>query len=107
MGFAELGITLLLFLVGLELNPSRLWKMRRDILGLGMIQVVLCGAALAGFIYVVTMLSPTAALALGMPLALSSTAQVLPMLQAAGRLRTPLVSAPLPSCCFRISRSSR
>jgi len=89
MGFAELGITLLLFLVGLELNPSRLWKMRRDILGLGLIQVVACGAALAGFIYVATMLSPVAALALGMPLALSSTAQVLPMLQAAGRLRTP------------------
>ena len=89
MGFAELGITLLLFLVGLELNPARLWKMRRDILGLGAIQVVACGAALAGFIYVATMLSPTAALALGMPLALSSTAQVLPMLQAAGRLRTP------------------
>ncbi|WP_172340869.1 cation:proton antiporter [Novosphingobium sp. SG751A] len=89
MGFAELGITLLLFLVGLELNPARLWKMRRDILGLGAIQVVACGAALAGFIFAATMLSPTAALALGMPLALSSTAQVLPMLQAAGRLRTP------------------
>jgi CPA2 family monovalent cation:H+ antiporter-2/glutathione-regulated potassium-efflux system protein KefB len=43
LGFAELGITLLLFLVGLELNPARLWTMRRDILGLGLLQVVACG----------------------------------------------------------------
>ena len=46
MGFAELGITFLLFIVGLELNPSRLWRMRREIFGLGLIQVVVCGAAI-------------------------------------------------------------
>lgn len=89
LGFAELGITLLLFLVGLELNPARLWTMRRDILGLGLLQVVACGLALAGMIAFTTGFSTTAALALGLPLALSSTAQVLPMLQASGRLRTP------------------
>jgi len=89
LGFAEFGITLLLFLVGLELNPTRLWKMRRDILGLGLLQVTLCGLALAGMILLVTQVTPFAALALGLPLALSSTAQVLPMLQASGRLRTP------------------
>jgi monovalent cation:proton antiporter-2 (CPA2) family protein len=89
MGLAELGITLLLFLVGLELNPARLWRMKRDILGLGLLQVTLCGLALAGMIALGTGFSPTAALALGLPLALSSTAQVLPMLQASGRLRTP------------------
>ncbi|MDE1916367.1 MAG: cation:proton antiporter [Sphingomonadales bacterium] len=89
MGLAELGITLLLFLVGLELNPSRLWRMKRDILGLGLLQVTLCGLALAGMIWLSTGFSATAALALGLPLALSSTAQVLPMLQASGRMRTP------------------
>ena len=89
MGLAELGITLLLFLVGLELNPTRLWRMKRDILGLGLLQVVLCGVALAGMIALGTGFSVTAALALGLPLALSSTAQVLPMLQASGRMRTP------------------
>lgn len=89
LGFAEFGITLLLFLVGLELNPSRLWKMRRDILGLGLLQVSLCGLALAGMIILATQFTQVAALALGLPLALSSTAQVLPMLQASGRLRTP------------------
>ncbi|MFT4027561.1 MAG: cation:proton antiporter [Novosphingobium sp.] len=85
---AELGITLLLFVVGLELNPSRLWRMKRDILGLGALQVTLCGLALAGTIALIGF-SPAAALALGLPLALSSTAQVLPMLQSSGRLRTP------------------
>lgn len=89
MGIAELGITLLLFLVGLELNPSRLWRMKRDILGLGLLQVVLCGAGVAAMIALGTDFSATAAIALGLPLALSSTAQVLPMLQASGRLRTP------------------
>ena len=44
---AEIGIVLLLFLVGLELNPTRLWRMRHDIFGFGLIQVVLCGIAAA------------------------------------------------------------
>ena len=48
IGIAELGIVLLLFIVGLELNPARLWRMKREIFGLGLLQVVLCGLALAG-----------------------------------------------------------
>jgi glutathione-regulated potassium-efflux system protein KefB len=87
--FAELGITMLLFIVGLELNPSRLWRLKRDIFALGGLQVVACGLALTGVVLAISTFSPTAALALGLPLALSSTAQVLPMLQSAGRLRTP------------------
>jgi CPA2 family monovalent cation:H+ antiporter-2/glutathione-regulated potassium-efflux system protein KefB len=87
--FAEIGITLLLFLVGLELNPARLWRMRHDIFGFGLLQVALCGAALALLVWLVTGSSAAAALSLGLPLALSSTAQVLPLLQSAGRLRTP------------------
>ena len=88
LGIAELGITLLLFIVGLELNPTRLWRMKQDIFGLGLIQVVVCGLAITGVIALAGF-SWTAALALGLPLALSSTAQVLPMLQSAGRMRTP------------------
>ncbi|BEV00210.1 cation:proton antiporter [Novosphingobium olei] len=88
LGFAELGITLLLFLVGLELDPSRLWRMKKDIVGLGGLQVILCGLAISGVIFAFTDFSAPAAFALGLPLALSSTAQVLPMLQSAGRLRT-------------------
>ncbi|GGO97793.1 cation:proton antiporter [Stakelama pacifica] len=89
MGIAELGITLLLFIVGLELNPSRLWRMKQDIFGFGLAQVALCGVALIALLWLPTGFSFAAAIALGLPLALSSTAQVLPMLQSAGRLRTP------------------
>jgi monovalent cation:proton antiporter-2 (CPA2) family protein len=89
LGIAELGIILLLFIVGLELSPSRLWRMRHEIFGLGLLQVLACGLALSGIIYSFTDFSIEASFALGLPLALSSTAQVLPMLQSAGRLRTP------------------
>ncbi len=89
MAIAEIGIVLLLFLVGLELNPSRLWRLKRDIFGLGLMQVTLCGLALAAFIFVATGFSGPAALALGLPLALSSTAQVLPGLKSSGRINSP------------------
>ncbi|ONF95784.1 cation:proton antiporter domain-containing protein [Sphingomonas jeddahensis] len=89
LGVAELGITLLLFVVGLELNPSRLWRLKQDIFGLGLLQVVACGIAVSAIVAVFAHFSWPAALALGLPLALSSTAQVLPLLQSSGRLRTP------------------
>jgi CPA2 family monovalent cation:H+ antiporter-2/glutathione-regulated potassium-efflux system protein KefB len=63
--------------------------MKREIFGLGMLQVLLCGAALTLAIGFATGFTWPAAIALGLPLALSSTAQVLPMLQSAGRLKTP------------------
>lgn len=87
--FAELGITFLLFIVGLELAPQRLWRMRREIFGLGFAQVVFCAVAIVAIIALTTGFTFAAVLALGLPLALSSTAQVLPMLQSAGRMRTP------------------
>lgn len=86
---AELGIALLLFIVGLELHPSRLWRLRRKIFGLGVLQLLLCGAALTGLAYWGVGVSLAAAVAIGMPLALSSTAQVLPMLRADNELNTP------------------
>ena len=89
MGIAELGITLLLFVVGLELNPTRLWRMKQEIFGLGLIQVVACGLAITAVVWGFAHFSVPAAFALGLPLALSSTAQVLPMLQSSGRMRTP------------------
>lgn len=88
LSFAEVGIILLLFLVGLELSPSRLWLMRRDILLFGPLQVALCGLAMFAIIYSVLPFSWQAALVLGLPLGLSSTAQVLPLLQSRGRLKT-------------------
>ena len=85
----ELGIALLLFVVGLELNPSRLWRLRKDIFGLGLAQVMLCGVALSLFLLATLGISAAAAFAVGLPLALSSTAQVLPMLRGDNELNTP------------------
>ena len=85
----EIGIALLLFIVGLELQPSRLWRLRKDIFGLGLAQVMLCGLAISLLLYMTLGFSPEAALAVGLPLALSSTAQVLPMLRSDNELNTP------------------
>ena len=89
LAFAELGIAMLLFLVGLELSPARLWKMRREIFGLGLTQVMACGIALTGFLLFATGFTWQAVLVLAFPLALSSTAQVLPSLKASGRINSP------------------
>lgn len=89
LAFAEIGIVLLLFLVGLELSPRRLWQARGDIFILGPLQVTLCGLALFGAILIFyPSFTWQAALVIGLPLALSSTAQVLPLLQSNGRMKT-------------------
>ncbi|MEO8724323.1 MAG: cation:proton antiporter, partial [Sphingobium sp.] len=89
LDIAEIGIVLLMFLVGLELSPARLWRLKNDIFGLGAAQVGVCGLALVAIIYAFTKFSGGAALALGLPLALSSTAQVLPSLKSSGRINSP------------------
>ncbi|HWH18843.1 MAG TPA: cation:proton antiporter [Allosphingosinicella sp.] len=86
---ADLGIVMLLFLVGLELHPNRLWRLRQDIFGLGIMQVVLSGLAISALVYAATESSFATALALGLPLGLSSTAQVLPSLRSSGEINTP------------------
>jgi monovalent cation:proton antiporter-2 (CPA2) family protein len=86
---SEIGIALLLFIVGLELNPGRLWRLKKDIFGLGLIQVLVCGAALSMLIRYTLNFTVEASIALGLPLALSSTAQVLPMLRATNQLNHP------------------
>ena len=86
---AELGIVLLLFLVGLELHPSRLYRLKHDIFGLGLLQVAVTGLVLTGLVYAATGFSFAASLAIGLPLALSSTAQVLPSLRSNGSINTP------------------
>jgi len=86
---AEIGIALLLFIVGLELQPRQLWRLRKDIFGLGLAQVAVCGLALSLLLYIALHLSPEASLAIGLPLGLSSTAQVLPMLRSDNDLNTP------------------
>jgi len=89
LDIAEIGIVLLMFLVGLELNPARLWRLKGDIFALGLAQVAISGLVLAGIIYYGTAFTTGAAIALGLPLALSSTAQVLPGLKNSGRINSP------------------
>ena len=89
MAYSEIGIILLLFLVGLELSPRRLWLLRRDIFLFGPLQVILCGLGMFAVVhFAMPSFSWEAALVLGLPLALSSTAQVLPLLQSRGRMKT-------------------
>lgn len=89
LAYSEIGIILLLFLVGLELSPRRLWLLRRDILLFGPLQVIICGLGMFAIIhFAMPSFSWQAALVLGLPLALSSTAQVLPLLQSRGRMKT-------------------
>ena len=80
MHFAEFGVVMMLFLIGLELRPSLLWRLRGPILGLGGGQVVLTAAAIFGIAAFVG-LTWQMALAIGLALALSSTAIVLQGLQ--------------------------
>ncbi len=85
--FAEFGVVMMLFLIGLELEPKKLWQMRKRLLGLGGGQVVLTTVLFAGIAFLSDNHWKTA-LAIGMVLALSSTAIVLQTLQEKGWMRT-------------------
>jgi glutathione-regulated potassium-efflux system ancillary protein KefC/glutathione-regulated potassium-efflux system protein KefB len=85
--FSELGVVFLLFIIGLELEPARLWKMRRSIFGLGALQVLLTGA-LFFFIARALGLEPGLAYVAGFGLALSSTAFAIQLLEEKHQLKT-------------------
>jgi monovalent cation:proton antiporter-2 (CPA2) family protein len=84
---AELGVVMLLFLIGLELRPARLWVMRNAVFGLGTAQVVVSAAALTTLAHLAGV-SWAGAAVLGAGLAMSSTAIVLPMLAEANLLQS-------------------
>ena len=86
--FAELGVVFLLFVIGLELQPSRLWVLRRMVFGLGSLQVLL-SAMVIGLIAAALGLKPVEAGVVGVILALSSTAFVLQMLAEKKQLTAP------------------
>jgi glutathione-regulated potassium-efflux system protein KefB len=85
---AELGVVMFLFVIGLEMQPSRLWSLRREIFGLGLAQVVACGALLTG-VGVLAGLSPVVAFVAAMGFVLSSTAIVAQILDERGDTATP------------------
>lgn len=78
--FAELGVVLLLFIIGIELSPARLWMMRRLVFGLGVMQLVCTSVILVAAAHFLFGLSFKAAVLIGPALALSSTAIVLQLL---------------------------
>src|SRR3984893_18767991 len=88
MSFAEFGIVLLLFIIGLELQPTRLWVMRRNVFGLGSAQVILC-AVLLGVAGWLLGLQLVPALLVGFGLSLSSTPLVLQLLAERSQLKSP------------------
>ena len=85
---AELGVVMFLFLIGLEMEPSKLWAMRRDILGLGLLQVALCVAVL-GLVGVALGYPYASSLIAGAGFTLTSTAIVMQMLQERGDISAP------------------
>ncbi|WP_419319147.1 monovalent cation:proton antiporter-2 (CPA2) family protein [Caulobacter sp. ErkDOM-E] len=89
MQFAEFGVVILLFLIGLEVQPSTLWDMRKAIFGFGGAQVVVTSAAIAGVSMLLGLPWQTA-LAVGMVLAMSSTAIVLQTLDEKGLRQGPV-----------------
>ena len=93
--YAEFGIILLLFTIGLELSFKRLWQMRKLVFGLGALEVLIIGSFLAG-VFITMGQFWTAALALGFALAFSSTAIVLPI----SGTKTPVGRAALSMLLF-------
>jgi glutathione-regulated potassium-efflux system protein KefB len=85
---AELGVVMFLFVIGLEMQPTRLWALRRQIFGLGLAQVTVCGALLTG-LGIGFGLAPAVAFIAAMGFVLSSTAIVMQLLDERGDTSTP------------------
>ncbi|NVK44504.1 MAG: cation:proton antiporter [Oceanospirillaceae bacterium] len=86
---SELGVVLLLFIIGLELSPRRLWVMRKSVFGAGLAQVLACGISIGLVAWLAFAQPPAAALVLGLGLALSSTAFGLQLLAERKELQRP------------------
>jgi glutathione-regulated potassium-efflux system ancillary protein KefC len=97
---AELGVVLMLFVIGIELDPRRLASMRREVFGYGTLQMALCGAALTVFLLALG-LPWQAALIAGFALALSSTAIALQAMGERNELKTPSGSSAFGILLFQ------
>lgn len=97
---AELGVIFLMFMIGVELSWERLRILRRLVFGLGSLQVLVSGAVLGGVLLLLG-IAPLAAALVGLALALSSTAIVLPVLADQKRLNTPAGRASFAVLLFQ------
>ncbi|MFT5543224.1 MAG: monovalent cation:proton antiporter-2 (CPA2) family protein [Glaciecola sp.] len=87
--FAELGVVLLLFVIGLELEPATLWRMRNQIIFSGGTQMIASAAAIGLFCYYVLGINSAGSLVIGLGLALSSTAFAIQLMNEQRILQTP------------------
>lgn len=85
---AELGVVMFLFVIGLEMKPSHLWELRREIFGLGFLQIMMCAMVLT-LIGVLFGFSPTVSFVSGMGFVLTSTAIVMQLLGERGDIGLP------------------
>jgi len=88
LGLAELGVVMFLFVIGLEMRPERLWALRTTIYGLGLVQLLACGAALTGVAWLLGA-PPRVAFVGAMGFVLTSTAIVMQLLSESGELGRP------------------
>ncbi|MEZ4872079.1 MAG: monovalent cation:proton antiporter-2 (CPA2) family protein [Bdellovibrionales bacterium] len=86
--FSELGVVFLLFLIGLELNPRKLWQLRKSVFGLGAMQLIISGGVLTALAFYALDLSLNASIIAGFGLGLSSTAFGLQLLEEKRQLKT-------------------
>lgn len=100
MHFAEFGVVLMLFLIGLELRPSALWQLRGQIFGLGLLQVVVTTLAFMGIFLMMGYAFPTA-LAIGMIFSMSSTAIVIQIFTEKGWIKSPVGQATFSVLLFQ------
>jgi len=98
--FAEFGVVLLLFLIGLELNPAKLWELRQPIFGMGALQVVVTTAIFFAIASVLGLAWPSALIA-SMALSLSSTAIALQSMTEKNLLNTPAGKAGFSVLLFQ------
>lgn len=94
---AELGIVFLMFMIGLELSPQRLWAMRKMVFGLGLLQVVVTLGLISVLVETVFGVGLLLSLVIGAALALSSTAVVMQILT-----DRHLIATPVGRSCFSI-----
>ena len=98
--FAELGVMFLLFLIGIEMSIERLWSLRRFVAGIGSMQFLL-SAVVFGMALSLLGASASAAIILGLGLAMSSTAVVMQLLEEQGRTATPLGQVAIAVLLFQ------
>ncbi|MGX5201151.1 monovalent cation:proton antiporter-2 (CPA2) family protein [Aliikangiella sp. IMCC44632] len=88
--FSEIGVVLLLFVIGLELSPEKLWLMRRHIFGLGLAQLLICALVIGAGVILLIDASVNTGLVIGLALALSSTAFAIQLMAEKGMLASPV-----------------